>query len=193
MPDACQVSPLSFSRVILILVVCMCCGSVCVCVCGALSVACVCTYVDTCVRTSDPREEEPAETAPIFAPHTSLSLSLSSCYRISPPFLFSARRISRLQQHPRSLSNSAPCAFVLLLLSFIFLVCTTSGPTSWYVCRFFLVLPFANPTISLQYRDIGHRGISLHPALPEFSGDAVESNILVSKYNASHVISHGAT
>jgi len=79
-----------------------------------------------CVCVSDPREEEPAETAPIFAPHT----SLSSCHCISPAFLSSTRRISRLSSSIRGYFRT--WRHVRLLLFFIFLVYATSGPTSRY-------------------------------------------------------------
>lgn len=183
MPDACQVSPLSFSRVILILIY----------ICTYMLCARIYVGLCACVCISRPLRERTRGNSSYFR---SAHISLFVCHRthrISPPFPSSTRRISRLQQHPRPLSNSAPCAYVRLLLSLLSSSAQRLVPPpdmSPVLLPGFSVRESDNiPTI----QDIRHRGISLQLVFPEFSGNAVESNTLVSEYNASHVISRGVT
>lgn len=133
-----------------------------------------------CVRASDPREEEPAETAPIFAHISLFAPPHLATLPVSPQrggYLTSSsiRGHFRTRRHVRS---SASFFF------FIFLV------WSHLLIRRSFLIPFSR--IRQYPYNMGHRTPRhLVAALPEFSGDAVESNTLVSEYNASHVISRG--
>lgn len=166
MPDACQVSPFSFSRVILVLAVCV-------------QFLCVCVYV--CV--SDPQEEEAAETAPIFAPHLFLSVFLratASCH----PFPSSARRISRLSSsmrgHFRTRRHVRSSASFFSSSGFS----SSSGPayTDTFAV-FFLVLLFANPTISLQYGTSDTAGSRCSPSQHSLSFQEMRSSRILSSPN----------
>lgn len=170
MPDACQVSPFSSSRVILILV-CICCMCLY-----------VCFYVYVCVHLTLERKNPRKQL--LFSLHTHLSLRATASRHPSP----NARDIS--------LPAASAATFELGAM------CIRPPPPSLYFSRLhdvwfhlLICLPFL-PGSSVResdniptIRDIGHRGISLQPAFPEFSGDAVESNTFVLECNAPHVIS----
>lgn len=157
----------------------VCAVSECVFVC-----VCVCVCAHLTLERKNPRKQL------LFSLRTHLSLRATASRHPSRPQCGGYLASSSIRGHFRTRRHvrSSASFFSLFPSSARRLV-----PPPDMSARFFLVFPFANPTISPTMRDIGHRGISLQPALPEFSGDAVESNILVSEHNAPHVISRGVT
>jgi len=173
MPDACQVSPLFYSRIILVLAML------------SLSLS-LFLYVCMCIWPSRGRTR--GNSSYFRSAHISLFVPL---HLASLPIL-NAEDISPIQQHSRLLSNLAPCAPP----SFLYFprLRDVWSHLPIYVWRFFLVLPFANPTISLQYGTSDTTGSRCQhsPGFQEMRSSRIFSspNIIFTFYLARRYIMH---